>query len=107
MHMGRRKRREPEKVEIIYARGLKRYMIVNGMISWGLTTGLLFLTLQSLWQKGLSFAAWKASFSSYQGLMTLALFMMAGLVWGRFTWPVVEKQVKNKVSGKTAVRRNK
>jgi len=104
--MGRRKRREPEKVEIIFAKGLKRYMIVNGMISWGLTTGVIFLTLQSLWQHGLSFTDWKLIFSSYQGLMTLALFMMAGLVWGRFTWPVIEKQVKNKVSGKTAARRN-
>lgn len=104
--MGRRKRREPEKVEIIHAKGLKRYMIVNGMISWGFTTGVIFLTIQSLWQNGLSFSDWKSVFSSYQGLMTLALFMMAGLVWGRFTWPVIEKQVKNKVSGKTVVRRN-
>ncbi len=105
--MARRKRRELEKVEMIHARGLKRYMIVNGMISWGFTTGLIFLTLQSLWQNGLSFIGWKSTFSSYQGLLTLALFMMAGLVWGRFTWPVIEKQVKNKVSGKTAARRNK
>lgn len=104
--MGRRKRREPEKVEIIYAKGLKRYMIVNGMISWGLTTGVIFLILQRLWQKGLSFTGWKSVFFSYQGLMTLALFMMAGLVWGRFTWPVIERQVKNKVGGKTAARRN-
>lgn len=105
--MGRKKRREPEKMELIYARGLNRYMLVNGMISWGFTTGMLFIMLQSLWQKGLSFGGWQQTLFSYQGLLTLALFMVAGLVWGRFTWPMIEQQAKNGIGGKTASRRSK
>ncbi len=105
--MGRKRKRTPEKVEILYAKGLRRYMIVNGMISWGFASGLVFLVIQSLWLNGFSYNGLKNHVTAYESLLWLALFMAAGLVWGRFTWPVIEKQVERIKGGKTAPRRDK
>ena len=88
----KKSKKQPDKVKITHARGRKRYLLVNGMISWGLATGLLFLTLRSWWQNGFSFSAWRAAVFSLQGMGILALFMSAGLVWGVVTWPMIEKK---------------
>jgi hypothetical protein len=96
MVMGKkRSRRQPEKVESIYAKGKKRHVLVNGMISWGLAVGIIFLTLQNWWQNGFSYLTWKDTAFSLKGAGTIGLFMAAGLIWGNITWSIVEKQVKN------------
>lgn len=85
-------KRQPERVEIVYQRGKKRYLLLNGMVSWGLATGLIFLTLQSFWNHGLSFSAWRTTLFSLQALGVIGLFLAAGLLWGALTWSMVEKQ---------------
>jgi len=96
----------------LYARGKKRYLLVNGVISWGLSTGIIFLTLSSLWKNGLSFNHWKQTVFGAPAVGTLAIFMAGGLVWGLITWSMVEKQAaalqptkKKKASGSAKEKR--
>ncbi|SMP70424.1 hypothetical protein [Anoxynatronum buryatiense] len=77
----------------LYARGKKRYLLVNGMISWGLSTGIIFLTLSSLWKNGFSFSHWKQTVFGAPAVGTLLIFMAGGLLWGLITWSMVEKQM--------------
>ena len=88
----KRSKRQKENVEIVFEKGKARYLLVNGVISWGMATGILFLTILSIWQGGFSFAHWKNTLFTFSGGRTIGLFMAAGLCWGLITWPAVEKK---------------
>ncbi len=94
----KKSRKKPEHVEIVYQRGKTRYLLVNGMISWGLATGLIFLTLQSIWKNGFSMEAWRGTVFSLPAVGVIGVFLAAGLLWGLITWPMVEKQASQLTS---------
>ena len=102
-----RKTKLTEKQKAIlrfYQRGKGQYILINGILSWGVVTGLLFLTIQSLWNNGLSFSAWTGSVFSGSGGATLLIFMAGGSLWGLWTWKQVEKNAalinESRIKGK-------
>ncbi len=101
----KRKISEKQKAFLrFYQRGKKSHILMNGVFSWGLLTGFLFLTIQSLWNNGLSISAWRNEVFSGDGGGTMLIFMAGGSLWGLWTWKQIEKNVaeidKNRRKGK-------
>lgn len=73
-----------EKWAKIREKGRTRYIWVNGVLGWGLTTGVL----------------WAVVMAALQGWKHLALFLtlaaigfpIGGYFFGRWTWSLFEKQ---------------
>ncbi|RQD67084.1 MAG: hypothetical protein D5S00_11255 [Tindallia sp. MSAO_Bac2] len=76
-----------------HQRGKRTHILFNGILSWGLLTGFLFLTIQSLWNDGFSFSAWRNTVFSGSGMITVLTFMAVGSLWGLWTWRQIEKNV--------------
>ena len=74
-----------------YQRGKRTHILINGMLSWGLVTGMIFLTIQTFWNRGFSVGAWSRNVFSMYGLTTLLIFMACGSLWGIWTWKQIEK----------------
>ncbi len=74
-----------ERMKRIVAKGRGHYVVVWGMIGWGVPTALLFTWGMSAWQ-GMSFL----------GLLplSLTLFPIGGYLWGAIMWRFIEAQVK-------------
>ena len=106
MQVGRKKNITEKQQTILrfYQRGKNTHILINGVFSWGLLTGFLFLTIQSFWNHGLSINAWRNEVFSGAGLVTMIIFMTAGSLWGLWTWKQIEKNVaeidKNRRKGK-------
>ena len=96
----KRSKQRPSKVEVVYSRGKVRYLLVNGVISWGLVTGTLIATLQSLWQNGFSYTLWRQNLFSAQGAMIVMFFSVAGLIWSHVTWSWVVRRAHELGAGK-------
>lgn len=77
-------RRRLEAWEPIARRGKRRFVIVNGMLGWGLSTGVLWaITMTALDPE-------RSSFLVRLGL-ALVLFPLGGIAWGAATWSLTER----------------
>jgi hypothetical protein len=71
------------KLEKIIAKGKWHYIIVNGVLGWGVSTAVLFSLIQSFTSE--------ESFADAIGL-SIMLFPLAGVGWGLFMWFYINKQ---------------
>jgi hypothetical protein len=87
-----------DKWEITRAKGMWNYILIYGVLAWGLMTGLLF---------GISFPLYMMLCGSELNLprsaflltVSLILFPIGGIVWGYCMWIFVEKAYwENKAS---------
>jgi phosphate/sulfate permease len=71
------------KLEKIIAKGKWHYIIVNGVLGWGVSTAVLFSLFQSFTSEQF--------FTDVIGL-SIILFPLAGVGWGLFIWFYINKQ---------------
>jgi hypothetical protein len=65
-------------------RGVRRFILVNGVIGWGMTSGALFSVLMWFFNPG---------FNATAGLcVALILFTPLGVIWGWIFWHAMERQ---------------
>ena len=68
-------------------RGMWRFILVNGIIGWGLTTAVLGLFIMSFVTPGFNT---KTNISQ-----ALIIFPLGGILWGWLVWRHLEKELKN------------
>ena len=73
------------KLEKIITKGKAHFILINGVVSWGLLTGTLFLISRY-------FLEGKQSLRSI--ILILLIFPLFGSIWGFVMW----KYIKNKYS---------
>lgn len=83
-----------KSLEELYNKGKRRYVILHGVLSWGVSTAIIFLLITSLFQYGFHFQEIIDSFFSKKSLITLAIFIVAGFVWGNIMWKVITREVE-------------
>jgi phosphate/sulfate permease len=71
------------KLEKIIAKGQWHYIIVHGVLGWGVSTAVLFSLFQSVTSE--------QSFTDAIGL-SMILFPIGGVGWGLFMWFYINKQ---------------
>ena len=72
-----------EKLDKTINQGRLRYILVDGVLFWGVGTGILFCLLQH-------FTGTPQTASSVA--QSLILFPIGGVFWGAATWSVLKKQ---------------
>ena len=72
------------KLDKVMAKGKWHYIILHGVIGWGISTAVLFSLLQSF--------TGEAAFIDVIGL-SLILFPLGGVGWGVFMWSHFNKQI--------------
>ncbi|SES94106.1 hypothetical protein SAMN05660297_00940 [Natronincola peptidivorans] len=78
----------------LYNKGKVHYVLKHGVLSWGISTGIIFVILTSLFQYGFSFREITDNFFTINSLLAIAIFAAAGLIWGQIMWKVITKQVE-------------
>lgn len=79
------------KWEKIKAKGIVRYVLLHGVISWGIPTAILASILSTLWEtKTLEFTN---EFLS-DLLISLVIFPLFGIVFGLWTWHIFDSKYK-------------
>jgi len=77
------------KWERIRARGKMRYVIIHGVISWGIPAAILTSVITTLWEtKTLKF---NSEFVS-DLLISLVVFPIFGIVFGLWTWHIFDSK---------------
>lgn len=71
-----------QRWERIRAKGPIHFVIVYGVLAWGIGTALLFSLFMSL------IAGWDLT----RLLLALLLFPLGGFIWGGVTWVVSERR---------------
>lgn len=82
----------------LYNKGKVNYILAHGVLSWGLSTGIIFIFLTSFFQYGFNFRVITENLFSKNNLITLGLFAAAGSVWGSIMWKIIVKEVEKKHS---------
>lgn len=75
-----------EKWEKIRSKGKNRFVWVNGVLIWGLTTAILWSIMMEIVQP--SNDIW------IRPLIALIIFPIGGIAFGHFTWHASEKKYK-------------
>lgn len=78
----------------LYNKGKINYILAHGILSWGLSTGIIFILLTSFFQYGFNFRVITDNLFSRNNLITLGLFAAAGSVWGSIMWKIIVKEVE-------------
>ncbi len=69
--------------------GRKKYILLYGVLFWGVTTGLLFPVIQHfLFGKTMTMASF---------VISLTIFPIAGIFFGKTMWDKMEKSAENDV----------
>ncbi len=66
------------------ARGMRRFILVNGVIGWGMTSGTLFSVLIWFFNPGFNAAACIP--------VALLVFALLGVIWGWISWHAMERE---------------
>ncbi|KAB3532468.1 hypothetical protein [Alkaliphilus serpentinus] len=75
-----------------YNKGKTKYILQHGVLSWGVSTAIIYRILVSLFNIGFSFSAIKRGLFSLDTLYAIPLFSIGGLLWGIFMWKIIEKK---------------
>ena len=77
-----------KKLEAIHRKGFARFVLVRGVLGWGIGTALLF-----------SLIMWIFTDSDIRRLLPLSLiiFPIGGIVWGATMWLVVDRKYKRQL----------
>lgn len=74
---------ESQKLEGLLAKGKWRYIVLHGVLGWGIITALLYSTLMF----------WINSTTSLQSIaINLLLFPVTGFFWGLFSWRIINRR---------------
>jgi hypothetical protein len=76
----------------IRTKGYWHFVIVRGVLFWGIVTAFIFSALMSVFNE--------PSFLFYL-LLAIPTFMIGGLFWGMWTWASAEKSYKIRQSQKS------
>ncbi len=77
---------KPNRLEEIIARGKKRYVLLHGVLGWGLLTAALF-TGWSLYTK--------ERMSTFEVVVPFLIFPIGGAAWGACMWSVLQKKYRD------------
>lgn len=72
--------------------GKKNFMIYRGVLGWGIITGILFFIFQRFFVSGHT-----ANFV-LELIITLCIFMIAGILFGFLVWRINESQYQEYMS---------
>ncbi|AOY75166.1 hypothetical protein [Clostridium formicaceticum] len=90
-----------KNLEELYNRGKVNYIIRHGVLSWGVSTGIIFILLTGLFQHGFSFKEVLWGVLSSNALFVLGIFAVGGFIWGSIMWKWLTKEIeKNKTRKK-------
>jgi len=78
-----------EKWEKTRQKGKEKYVLVNGVLGWGVTTAIIWSVLMEMFQP--SENIW------VRPLIALIIFPLGGIAFGYLTWNASEKQYKAKM----------
>ncbi|SDK87149.1 hypothetical protein [Natronincola ferrireducens] len=83
----------------LYNKGKVHYIIKHGIVNWGISTGIIFIILTTIFQGGFSLRKIIEGFSNPNNLWVIGGFGLGGIVWGSLMWKWVEKEA-NKIQQK-------
>ncbi|WP_144414803.1 hypothetical protein [Clostridium aceticum] len=90
-----------KNLEVLYNKGKSNYIIRHGILSWGISTGIIFILLTGVFQYGFSLKQVVGNLFSSNGLFILSIFALGGFVWGSIMWKWLTKEIeKNKAKKK-------
>ncbi|MDE2427150.1 MAG: hypothetical protein KGM99_00380 [Burkholderiales bacterium] len=71
-------------------KGLWRFILMNGVLGWGVTTAILWSIFMSMTSQNFDF---KTRFP-----LALVIFPLGGIFWGYFVWRETEKLYQKQLS---------
>jgi magnesium-transporting ATPase (P-type) len=83
---------QKEKLSRILAKGNWRYVILYGVVMWGVMTAILFRVLMIYW-KGNEEPFW-GQFLSAETVFALIIFPIVGIGFGLAMWKVMQKTAR-------------
>ncbi|MFG6147555.1 hypothetical protein [Halobacillus sp. B23F22_1] len=72
--------------------GKRKFIIVNGIVKWGLVTGVLFFAFQQLVLNGLTPSMLLDTRVVPEFAVTLGIFMLGGILFGSLLWSLKERR---------------
>ena len=87
---------EMEKWKKTRSKGKKKFIIQNGVLGWGLTTGIF-------WSIIMNYTSESNSFPNFISLLipALILFSIGGYFWGILVWNITEKKYQKTLKEKS------
>ncbi|MCC5912086.1 MAG: hypothetical protein JJT76_16825 [Clostridiaceae bacterium] len=85
----------------LYNMGKTSYVWGHGVLSWGVSTGIIFMILTGIHQYRFSPRLILRHTFGLSGLLTIFMFAAVGFLWGSFMWRVICKKVEKDNSGDT------
>lgn len=85
-----------ERWKKIKSKGKARYIIVGSVIGWGIPVGLIATFLNVAFDAGFSLKYIASLSFVYDLLITLAVFMLAGIPFGFSMWKYMERTYDGK-----------
>ena len=82
------KKTQKERLQKTIAKGKIRFIVVDGMLGWGLLTGILF---------SLSIHFFGSPMDANAIVLSLILFAFGGVIWGHFVWVGLEKALAKEI----------
>lgn len=83
-----------ERWQRVRAKGKDNFVWMNGVLGWGLATGLLYGVVMHLVKyEGKLGSLWTMNFVTFLS-SSLLIFAMGGYFWGRVVWNQTEKTFK-------------
>jgi len=83
---------DKEKLGRILAKGKWRYVLLYGVVLWGITTAILFRVLMIYW-KGNEGPFWEQFFSA-ETVLALIIFPVTGIGFGLVLWKGLQKTAR-------------
>ncbi|GAB6085605.1 hypothetical protein [Alkaliphilus crotonatoxidans] len=84
---------QQERVLKAYQMGKKRYILVHGVLNWGISTAIIYRILLVLTTQGFSIEKLLKGLFSIETLYALIIFCPVGLLWGLFMFKWIERKV--------------
>lgn len=81
--------------EVIKDKGETRFIILYGMIKWGIFAGIVFFLLMNLSEYGLQSTSLLNNIANGHLLIYLAIFMVVGIIYGKALWKINNKKFNN------------
>ncbi|WP_410511501.1 hypothetical protein PaeBR_15610 [Paenibacillus sp. BR2-3] len=83
------KEAQRNKWEKTRTKGKKRFLIINGIVGWGISTALLFTLISSFFDHQYTIIFDKDFIMDL--VTSLIIFPVGGLFWGLWVWSWMEK----------------
>ncbi len=83
-----------EKLLKAHSIGMKRYILIHGVVNWGITTAIIYRILIVGTTYGWSLEGIVKGILSIETIFSIIFFGLVGIIFGFFMWKWIDREVK-------------